>query len=250
VSSLAKVLIVEDEPKLSGAVSKYLQSEGFTTEVAADGPSGLAAARRGKPSIIVLDLLLPRMNGLEVTKEIRRYSDVPIILLSARSDESDKLQGLELGADDYITKPFSLRELAARIKAVLRRCGPTRPEPPGRIAVGNLELDIPSRSVKVGGKAVNLTPAEFGILALLMHNPGRVFTRLEILDAVFGDAFEGYERTVDTHVLNIRKIEPDPSHPTYLQTVYGVGYRFSPGVPSKAGEPFNGPSAAYKEAGK
>ncbi len=225
---MPRILIIEDEQKLSSVVARYLQSEGFSVEVASDGVSGLAAAREKKPSLIVLDVMLPRMSGLDVCREIRRTSDTPIIMLTARAEEADKLIGLELGADDYITKPFSLHELASRIRAVLRRYTPGQPAA-GRLVCGGIEVDVPSHAVKVQGVEVALTPAEFNILTLLMRNPGRVFTRLRILDATFGDAFEGYERTVDTHILNLRKkIEPDPSNPTHLITVYGVGYKMAP----------------------
>ncbi|NPV70280.1 MAG: response regulator transcription factor [Firmicutes bacterium] len=226
---MPKILVVEDERKLSSVIARYLESEGFTVEVASDGPSGLAAVRNGNPSLVVLDLMLPGMNGLDVCREIRRTSNVPIIMLTARSEEADKLVGLEIGADDYITKPFSLRELATRVRAVLRRYQSEQARVIERLEAGDIELDVPSHTVKVRGQEVALTPAEFKILSLLMRNPGRVLTRLQILDAVFGDAFEGYERTVDTHILNLRKkVELDPSNPAHILTVYGIGYKMVP----------------------
>jgi len=225
---VAKILIIEDEVKLGSVLAKYLQTEGFSVEVALDGPGGLEAAREGKPSLVVLDLMLPGMSGLEVCREIRRTSNVPVIMLTARAEETDKLVGLELGADDYVTKPFSLRELTSRIRAVLRRYVPEQPRD-GRLVCGDIEVDTSARAVTVGGQGAALTPAEFSILTLLMENPGRVLTRLQILDAAFGDAFEGYERTVDTHILNLRKkVERDPSNPEHIVTVYGVGYKMAP----------------------
>ncbi|MGE5485713.1 MAG: response regulator transcription factor [Ignavibacteriales bacterium] len=235
---MLKILIIEDERKLGAVLAKYLQAEGFSVEVALDGPSGLAAAREGQPSLVILDLMLPGMSGFDVCRELRRTSDVPVIILTARTEEIDKLAGLELGADDYVTKPFSLRELVSRIRAVLRRYVAGRPAP-GRLVCDDIQVDLSSRTVTVGGDAVALTPVEFGILTLLLRNPGRVFTRLEILDAVFGDAFDGYERTVDTHILNLRKkVERDPSNPTHIITIYGVGYKMAPcsGAEREGGE--------------
>lgn len=224
---MLKILIIEDERKLGAVLTRYLQAEGFTVEVALDGPSGLAAAREGRPSLVILDLMLPGMSGLDVCRELRRTSDLPVIILTARTEETDKLTGLELGADDYVTKPFSLRELVSRIRAVLRRYASARPEP-GRLALDDIQVDLASRTVTVGGDTVDLTPAEYGILTLLLRNPGRVFTRLEILERVFGDTFEGYERTVDTHILNLRKkVERDPSNPEHVVTVYGIGYKMA-----------------------
>jgi DNA-binding response OmpR family regulator len=187
----------------------------------------LTVYRHEKPALVILDLGLPGMDGLDVARSLRRDSDVPIIMLTARVDETDKLIGLELGADDYMTKPFSPRELVARVRAVLRRTGGEREQAPPPIVAGGIRIDLERRLVTVEDEAVELTPTEFDLLAVLARHPGRVFTRLELLDRVQGYAFEGYERTVDAHVKNLRqKIEPDPKQPRYVLTVYGVGYRF------------------------
>jgi two-component system alkaline phosphatase synthesis response regulator PhoP len=175
----------------------------------------------------VLDLGLPELDGLDVTRTIRRDSNLPIVMLTARDDEVDKLLGLELGADDYLTKPFSPRELVARVKAVLRRAE-REPEPGDVIRAGDLELDVPRMQATIGGRAVELTATEFQLLATMARQPGRIFTRAQLLDAVHGVAFESYERAIDTHIKNLRrKLEPDPREPRYLLTVYGVGYRFA-----------------------
>jgi DNA-binding response OmpR family regulator len=195
---------------------------------AGDGQMALTVYRHEKPALVVLDLGLPGMDGLDVARALRRESDVPIIMLTARVDETDKLIGLELGADDYVAKPFSPRELVARVRAVLRRTGGEREQAPPPIVSGDVQIDLERRQVTVAGSSVELTPTEFDLLAVMARHPGRVFTRLDLLDRVQGYAFEGYERTVDAHVKNLRqKIEPDPKHPRYLLTVYGVGYRFS-----------------------
>ena len=187
----------------------------------------LTVYRHERPALVVLDLGLPGMDGLDVARTLRRDSDVPIIMLTARVDETDRLIGLELGADDYMTKPFSPRELVARVRAVLRRTGGEREQAPLPIVAGEIRIDLERRRVIVGGEAVDLTPTEFDMLAVLARHPGRVFTRVELLDRVQGYAFEGYERTIDAHVKNLRqKIEPDPKQPQYVLTVYGVGYRF------------------------
>jgi two-component system alkaline phosphatase synthesis response regulator PhoP len=222
------ILVVDDEPKILKTVRAYLENAGFRVVTAGDGQMALTVYRHEKPSLVVLDLGLPGMDGLDVARTLRRDSNVPIIMLTARVDEADKLIGLELGSDDYVTKPFSPRELVARVRAVLRRTGGEREQAPVPIAAGDVMIDMERRQVTVSGQPVDLTPTEFDLLVVLARHPGRVFTRLELLDRVQGYAFEGYERTVDAHVKNLRqKIEPDPKQPRYLLTVYGVGYRFA-----------------------
>lgn len=222
-----RVLLVEDEVKIARLVRDYLHQAGFGVLEATDGPSALALARAEKPDMIVLDLGLPRMDGLDVTRELRTVSSVPIIMLTARSEESDRIVGLELGADDYIVKPFSPKELVARIRAVLRRAEATLGG--GEIVrAGPVEIDLPKRRVLVDGAEVDLTATEFDLLLTLARRPGRVYTRAQLLDAVHGVSFESYERSVDAHVKNIRrKLEPDPRKPRYLLTVHGVGYSFA-----------------------
>jgi len=230
------ILVVDDEPQIVRLVRAYLEEAGFRVVAAYDGEEALAAARREKPDLIVLDILMPKMDGLEFTRRIRRDRDVPIIMLTARTEETDRIVGLELGADDYVTKPFSPRELVARVRAVLRR---TRaiPKPPPALRVGPITLDRETHTVTVSGRPVDLTPTEFDILATLMTTPGRVFTRAELLEAVQGVAFESYERTVDAHIKNLRrKIEPDPSQPRFILTVRGVGYRLNPRLDKAEGD--------------
>lgn len=221
------VLIVDDEPKIVQLARDYLEHAGFAVLTAGDGPSAIQAVRTRRPDLVVLDLGLPHLDGLDVTRTLRAESSTPIVMLTARDDELDKLLGLELGADDYITKPFSPRELVARVRAVLRRS--ERATETGQVlAVGDLVLDVPRMRTEVGGRAVELTSTEFSILATMARQPGRVFTRSQLLDAVRGVAFESYERAIDTHIKNIRrKIEPEPREPRYLLTVYGVGYRLA-----------------------
>ncbi len=224
---MKRVLIVEDEVKISRLVRDYLHQAGFDVLEAADGVSGLAMARSHKPDMIVLDLGLPGMDGLDVTRQLRATSSVPIIMLTARTDESDRIVGLELGADDYVDKPFSPKELVARIRAVLRRADATLGGAE-MVRVGDLTIDIPKRRVTVGDKEVDLTSTEFDLLLILARQPGRIYTRAQLLDAVHGVSFDSYERSVDAHIKNVRrKIEPDPKRPTKVLTVYGVGYRFS-----------------------
>ena len=221
------ILVVDDEPKIVKTVRAYLENAGFRVVTANDGQMALTVFRHEKPSLVVLDLGLPSIDGLDVARTLRRDSNAPIIMLTARVDEADKLIGLELGADDYMTTPFSPRELVARVRAVLRRAGAEREQAPLPIVSGDVTIDLERRQVTVSGRAVALTPTEFDLLAVLARHPGRVFTRLELLDRVQGYAFEGYERTVDAHVKNLRhKIEVDPKQPRYLLTVYGVGYKF------------------------
>jgi len=222
------ILIVDDEPKIVKTVRAYLEKAGFRVVSAGDGQMALTIFRHEKPALVILDLGLPRIDGLDVARSLRQESNVPLIMLTARVDEADKLIGLELGADDYVTKPFSPRELIARVRAVLRRAGDERETAPPPITAGEITIDRERRLVMVGDKAVDLTPTEFDLLVVLARHPGRVFTRLELLDRVQGYAFEGYERTVDAHIKNLRqKIEPDPKTPRYVLTVYGVGYRFA-----------------------
>jgi len=222
-----KVLAVDDEPKIVEIARDYLERSGFDVIAAGTGPDAIEIATADKPDLVILDLLLPGMDGLDVCRELRRRSDVPIIMLTARADETDRLIGLELGADDYVTKPFSPRELVARVRAVLRR-GRAVPAGPSVIRIGDLEIDIPAHSVKVRGDAVRLTPIEFNILTTLAEAPGRVFTRSNLLDSLHAISFDGFERSVDSHMKNLRKkIESDPSDPRFLLTVFGVGYKFA-----------------------
>ncbi len=231
---MATILVVDDEPRIVQIVRDYLQHGGFTVLVASDGPTALRTARTGRPDLIVLDLALPGQDGLDVARTLRRDGDVPIIMLTARSDESDKLVGLELGADDYMTKPFSPKELVARIRTVLRRAEGLK-QPLELIRVGDdVELDVSRMQALFAGRTVDLTRTEFQLLAALARQPGRVFSRAQLLDAVRGVAFDSYERAIDAHIKNIRrKIEPEPRSPRYVLTVFGVGYRFAePPTPS------------------
>src|ERR687896_258704 len=224
---MARILIVDDEPEIVRLVVDYMSAAGFTTASARNGNEALMRAQSEPPDLVILDLGLPGLDGLDVTRTLRRTSDVPVIMLTARDDETDKLIGLELGADDYVTKPFSPRELVARVRAVLRRSD-APVEAGERIRVGDIELDVPRMRVSVAGGAAELTATEFALLATLARQPGRIFTRSQLLDAVHGVAFESYERAIDTHVKNLRrKLEPDARRPRYIQTVYGVGYRFA-----------------------
>ena len=221
------ILVVDDEPKIIDLARDYLEHAGFAVLTAVDGQAALALARTRSPDLVVLDLCIPQPDGLDVIRAIRRDSNLPIVVLSARDDELDKLIGLELGADDYITKPFSPRELVARVKAVLRRAEPGEPAS-DLIRAGDVTLDVPRMRVEVGGRSVELTATEFELLATLARRPGRIFTRGQLLDALRGASFESYERAIDTHVKNLRrKLEPEPRSPRYILTVYGVGYRFA-----------------------
>ncbi|TME68221.1 MAG: response regulator transcription factor [Chloroflexi bacterium] len=224
---MRKVLVVDDEPKIVQLARDYLEHAGFAVIVAHDGKAALASARSQKPDLVVLDLGLPELDGLDVARTIRQESNVPIVMLTGRSEESDKLVGLEIGADDYVTKPFSPKELVARVRAVLRRT--ERPRVDSEIVrVGEIMLDIPRMRATVANRPVELTPTEFQLVTTMAREPGRVFTRGQLLDAVHGVAFESYERAIDAHVKNIRrKLESDPARPRYLLTVYGVGYRFA-----------------------
>ncbi|MGE5252103.1 MAG: response regulator transcription factor [Bacteroidota bacterium] len=226
---MKEILVVDDEPKITQLVRDYLEQAGFGVHTAQDGRSALSAAKTEKPDLIVLDLGLPRMDGLDFMRELRKVSTTPVIMLTARSEESDKLIGLELGADDYMTKPFSPKELVARVRAVFRRIENVLSSGTEIIHAADLTLDVPRMRVTAAGREVEeLTPTEFELLTVLARQPGRVFTRGQLLDAIHGVAFESYERAIDAHIKNIRrKIEVRPGEPRYILTVYGVGYRFA-----------------------
>ncbi|MBQ2994668.1 MAG: response regulator transcription factor [Peptococcaceae bacterium] len=223
------ILVVEDESNIRANIVAFLEAEGFDTIQAKDGEEALYLFGERTPTLVILDLMLPKVDGLEVCKQIRRSSDVPIIMVTARDEEIDKLLGLELGADDYITKPFSLRELKARIKAVLRRtkAGGVKEEEEEILTLGCLEVNLDRREVKKDGITIDLTPSEYAILTTLCQNIGRPYSRLQLLNATLGESYAGYERAIDTHVSNLRKkIEPNPQKPVYILTVYGLGYKF------------------------
>jgi two-component system alkaline phosphatase synthesis response regulator PhoP len=221
------ILIIEDETELVKVLRSYLEGAGYSVLSAARGDSGLSTWEHKRPDLVLLDLNLPGIDGLEVARQIRRRADTPLIMLTARVDETDRLIGLELGADDYITKPLSPREVVARVRAVLRRAGAV-PTPPAVLRLGDLEIDLDAHTVSHAGSLLELTPTEFNLLSAIASQPGRVFSRLQLLEAVQGSAYEGYERTIDAHVKNLRaKLEPDPKNPKYIETVFGVGYRFT-----------------------
>ena len=224
------ILIVDDEPTIVEVVGLYLQREGFRVVTAADGNAAIAAIEQQRPDLVVLDLMLPGLGGLEIARRLRASGALPIIMLTARGEETDRVVGLELGADDYVTKPFSARELVARVKAVLRRSQP--PAPPTAapeasvLAIGGLRLDAAAHTVTLEGQPVSLTVREFDLLHFLMLHPGQVFTREQLLDNVWGYAFASEMGTVTVHIRRLReKIEPDPANPTFLQTIWGVGYK-------------------------
>ena len=223
---MARILVVDDEPKIVRLVADYLEAAGFTVLTARSGDEALMRVRTDAPDLVVLDLGLPGLDGLDVTRAIRRSGELPIIVLTARDDETDRIIGLELGADDYVTKPFSPRELVARVRAVLRRhAGAGESEV---LRAGDLLLDVPRMRVTRGDQAVELTATEFTLLAAMARQPGRVFTRTQLLDVIHGVAFESFERAIDAHIKNIRrKLEPEPRSPRYLLTIYGVGYRLA-----------------------
>ncbi len=222
-----KILVVDDKLELRTLIKSYLTQEGFDVVTANDGQEALYVARREKPNLIILDLMMPEMGGYEFMRAYNREADTPVVILTAKIDENDKVLGLELGADDYVTKPFSPRELTARIRAVLRRAE-KQATTEEILRMGAIELDWAGRTTTVKGQVVVLTPSEFSLLATLMATPGRVFSRLELLDRLQGTAYEGYERTIDVHIRNLRaKIEPDSANPIYIETVYGAGYRFA-----------------------
>jgi len=243
------ILIVDDEPKIVRLAGDYLEHAGFSIATAGDGRSALAAVRARRPDLVVLDLGLPGLDGLDVIRELRRDTAVPIIILTARDDEVDKLLGLELGADDYVTKPFSPRELVARVRTVLRRTeGTARRD--DLLQAGDLTIDVPRMRVAVAGRPVELTASEFQLLETLARQPGRIFTRAQLLDALHGVAFESYERAIDTHVKNIRrKLEPDVGHPLYLLAVYGVGYRLAEEGPADDGPAVDSADRAIRGSG-
>lgn len=219
------ILVVDDEKRLVSLVESYLTQEGYRVLTAYNGKEALAIAEKVDPDLIILDIMMPGMNGYDFMTAYRTAHDTPIIMLTAKVEDDDKIVGLELGADDYVTKPFKPRELMARVRNVLRRAG--KNEPRGTVLrASDITLDRETREVLAGGRATDLTPSEFDLLAALMSAPGRVFSRLDLLDVVQGVRYEGYERTIDTHIKNLRaKIEPDPRKPQYVETVYGVGYR-------------------------
>ena len=225
-----RVLVVDDEARLVNLVRSYLEQDGYEVATAGNGREALLVSREFGPDLIVLDLMMPEVDGWEFLRLVRRERNTPIIVLTARVDESDRIAGLEMGADDYLTKPFSPRELVARVRAVLRRTQPAADTPLAELMrAGDLELDAEAHIVRREGRPLELTPMEFDLLAVLMRNPGRAFSRLELLERTQGYAYDGYERTVDVHIKNLRKkIESDPAHPQYVLTVFGVGYRFNP----------------------
>lgn len=224
-----RILVIDDEEAIGSVIKDYLEAQGYQVFWAEDGLSALDTFRRVNPDLIILDLMLPGKSGLDVCRELRKDSDVPVIMLTAKSDEIDRVLGLELGADDYVTKPFSLRELAARVRAVLRRVGKGIEDQKGVLKVGDITIDADGHQVTVSGNEVALTPTEFSILLFLAERPGRVASRLQLVNASLGEAYVGYERSIDTHISNLRKkIEDDPANPRRLQTVYGVGYRLVP----------------------
>jgi DNA-binding response OmpR family regulator len=221
------ILVVDDEPEIVKLVRAYLERAGYRVLTARNGRDALSVTRHEKPDLIILDLTMPEMDGLEFTRRLRQERNTPIIMLTARVEETDRIIGLELGADDYVTKPFSPREIVARVRAVMRRVQP-EPTAPEILRVDDLVLDQQEHSLTVVGQAVELTPTEFDLLAILMAHPGRAFSRMELLERLQGEAYAPYERTVDAHVKNLRaKIEPDPSDPRYILTVFGVGYKFA-----------------------
>jgi two-component system alkaline phosphatase synthesis response regulator PhoP len=223
-----KILIIDDKAELRTLLKSYLTQENFDIVTAGDGQEGLFVARSEKPDIIILDLMMPEMGGYDFMRAYSREADTPVIILTAKLDENDKVLGLELGADDYVTKPFSPRELTARIRAVLRRVEKQKNVDLDVLREGDITVDCKGHLVTVRGDPVDLTPSEYELLVTMIGAPGRVFSRLELLDRLQGAAYEGYERTIDVHVRNLRmKIESDPSNPSCIETVYGTGYRFA-----------------------
>lgn len=225
-----KILIVEDDKKTAVLLRIYLEKDGFNVYMSHDGRDGLDQARQTNPDLVVLDLMLPKIDGLDVCRILRAESETPIIMLTALSTEDDILLGLDLGADDYITKPFSPREVVARVRSVLRRSGNDLPKPVKEFKYKELAIDFMGHETRMKGKKINLTPKEFNLLETLVQHPGRAFSRQELIAAAFGHNYSGLERTIDVHVMNLRKkIEPDPDQPIYVQTVYGIGYKFGEG---------------------
>jgi len=226
------ILIIDDHASVRALVRDYLTAKGYTVVAAADGREGLIVARAERPDLVLLDVMMPVMDGFEFMRNFRRDHNTPVILLTARIDETDKVVGLELGADDYVTKPFGMQELVARIRAVLRRSVAAQ-MPSNELRAGELVLDRSTRNVSVADRSVSLTPSEFELLAALMENPGRVLTREQLLERLGGGDYDGVERTIDVHVRNLRlKVEPDPGRPRYIQTVFGVGYRCANTLPA------------------
>jgi DNA-binding response OmpR family regulator len=230
------VLIIEDEPELVKILRAYLQKAGFEVLTAYRGDTGLSTWEHKHPDLVLLDLNLPGLDGLDVAREIRRKANTPLIMITARVEETDQLIGLELGADDYITKPYSPRVVVAKVRALLRRAGVT-PQPPQILRIADLEIDLEAHTVSRGGQPIRLTPTEFNLLQTLAGQPGRAFTRTQLLQATQnGVAFAGLERTIDAHIKNLRaKLEPDPKNPRYIETVFGIGYRFTRSLP-RSGE--------------
>ena len=221
------ILVVDDDRKTVDLIRLYLEKDGYRVLTAYDGRQALDLSRRREPGLIILDLMLPRVDGLDVCRILRSESKVPIIMLTAKTTEEDKLIGLDLGADDYVTKPFSPREMVARVRAVLRRVHTEEDEGPGELTFGDMVVDFVRHEARIDGESIHLTPKEFRLLETMAKQPGRVFSRLELLEHAFGFDYGGFERTVDVHVMNLRKkIEPDPAQPTYVHTVYGLGYKF------------------------
>lgn len=225
-----KILVVDDEPQIIKVLKAYLEKAGYQVLTASDGNAALTVFDKEKPDFMILDLNLPGMDGLDVCREIRRDSNIPILMLTARVEEADKLIGLELGADDYVVKPFSPREIVARVKTIFRRSS-DKSEKIETIQVGDLVIDLLKHTVKIATKPIELTPTEFEILVVLAKQPNRVFSRLQIMEQAQGNAFEGYERTIDAHIKNIRiKMEPNPREPVFIQTVFGLGYKLEAGT--------------------
>ncbi len=220
-----KILVIDDEPQIVKVLRAYLEKAGFQVATAQDGKEALTTFQREKPDFLILDLNLPGMDGLDICRSVRRSSNVPILMLTARVEEADRLIGLELGADDYVIKPFSPREVVARMRTIFRRTA-VEPQTREAIQVGDLAIDVEEHTVSLAGRVIELTPTEFDILLTLARQPKRVFSRLQIMEQAQGDAFEGYERTIDAHIKNIRlKLEPNPKKPVYIHTVFGVGYK-------------------------
>lgn len=226
-----KILFVDDESRQRSTMRGYFENAGFQVIIASTGQEAVYANRQETPDLIVMDIMMPEMDGWEATRLIRQESRVPIIMLTARVEDVDKIVALEMGVDDYVTKPFNPRELLARVRAVLRRTLSSEEAPPGILRHHNFELNLDTHETLLDNKPLDLTPSEFGLLAMFLERPGRVFTRMEILEQLQGEAFAGYQRTVDVHIKNLRaKIEPDPKNPEHVETVYGVGYRMSKNV--------------------
>jgi DNA-binding response OmpR family regulator len=226
---MSTILIIEDELELVKVLRSYLEQANFTVLTAYRGDTGLSTWEHKRPDLVILDLNLPGVDGFDVAREIRRKSATPIIMLTARVEEADQLIGLELGADDYIAKPFSPRVVVARVRALLRRAE-TPSREPKLLRIADLEIDLEAHTVTRSGESLDLTPTEFNLLSALAAQPGRAFSRLQLLEATQGNAYEGYERTIDAHIKNLRaKLEPDPKDPRYIETIFGVGYRFAKG---------------------